>query len=489
MDEELALVVTASSANVLHRLDGPDESDLEYFGLAPTFHLDVPFGLQTPASPKSGIIANEAVPPICHHHHPHPDQLLPSQNHRFEQQALNSSAHYSSAHQHKLLANKTTYPTHRLLREQSRRRAQARQPNYARRTGPLASSRGVTRALLLCATSSAVLSSAGSTSPNSSDYSSGSDATPPPLPPSVAITAQTTLRSPPQSSTQSSVPHLHHHHYHLHHTYHHHSDHQTSLVSSKASVELAPAELRFARGAAQSERAITPFPVSHSFPTQSLADVAAANRQLVYKQLPGSVFYCANHWLMGQKSSVFKSAGLGGAPVHVLPSNAAQLNSTRGEIIVGGGGLQFSPPGASGLGGCAAGSGSAGNSANGPLAGPLLGSPVNGNISNGGHHQGPGAGLVAGAGHGGVLGAVSASGFAANQMLWRSSKNGPLASLNNNNNNNNKTSTYNEYNEPTGQRPARLDTLLDMPPVTYEVMVKHSWNPDDRSLNIFVKVT
>ncbi|RWS30750.1 protein gustavus-like protein [Leptotrombidium deliense] len=36
-------------------------------------------------------------------------------------------------------------------------------------------------------------------------------------------------------------------------------------------------------------------------------------------------------------------------------------------------------------------------------------------------------------------------------------------------------------------RPARLDVLLDTPANNYEVMVKHSWNPDDRSLNIFVK--
>lgn len=39
------------------------------------------------------------------------------------------------------------------------------------------------------------------------------------------------------------------------------------------------------------------------------------------------------------------------------------------------------------------------------------------------------------------------------------------------------------------QRPARLDILLDMPPATREVQIKHGWNPDDRSLNIFVKVS
>lgn len=37
-------------------------------------------------------------------------------------------------------------------------------------------------------------------------------------------------------------------------------------------------------------------------------------------------------------------------------------------------------------------------------------------------------------------------------------------------------------------RPARLDVLLDMPPASRETQVSHSWNADDRSLNIFVKV-
>lgn len=37
-------------------------------------------------------------------------------------------------------------------------------------------------------------------------------------------------------------------------------------------------------------------------------------------------------------------------------------------------------------------------------------------------------------------------------------------------------------------RPARLDILLDMPPASKDVQIKHAWNADDRSLNIFVKV-
>ncbi|XP_075210646.1 splA/ryanodine receptor domain and SOCS box containing gustavus isoform X2 [Lycorma delicatula] len=36
-------------------------------------------------------------------------------------------------------------------------------------------------------------------------------------------------------------------------------------------------------------------------------------------------------------------------------------------------------------------------------------------------------------------------------------------------------------------RPARLDILLDMPPASREAQLKHAWNADDRSLNIFVK--
>ncbi|XP_025207864.1 protein gustavus isoform X1 [Melanaphis sacchari] len=36
-------------------------------------------------------------------------------------------------------------------------------------------------------------------------------------------------------------------------------------------------------------------------------------------------------------------------------------------------------------------------------------------------------------------------------------------------------------------RPARLDILLDMPPASKEMQIKHGWNADDRSLNIFVK--
>ncbi|KAK9296356.1 hypothetical protein QLX08_009610 [Tetragonisca angustula] len=36
-------------------------------------------------------------------------------------------------------------------------------------------------------------------------------------------------------------------------------------------------------------------------------------------------------------------------------------------------------------------------------------------------------------------------------------------------------------------RPPRLDVLLDMPPASRETQIHHSWNANDRSLNIFVK--
>ena len=45
-----------------------------------------------------------------------------------------------------------------------------------------------------------------------------------------------------------------------------------------------------------------------------------------------------------------------------------------------------------------------------------------------------------------------------------------------------------EYNyEHCIHKPGRLDVLLDMPQPTLELQKNHGWNPDDRSLNIFVK--
>ncbi|CAN7986384.1 unnamed protein product, partial [Ixodes hexagonus] len=37
------------------------------------------------------------------------------------------------------------------------------------------------------------------------------------------------------------------------------------------------------------------------------------------------------------------------------------------------------------------------------------------------------------------------------------------------------------------ERPLRLDLLLDMPPACGDLQGRHAWNPEDRSLNIFVK--
>ncbi len=44
-----------------------------------------------------------------------------------------------------------------------------------------------------------------------------------------------------------------------------------------------------------------------------------------------------------------------------------------------------------------------------------------------------------------------------------------------------------ELRGPDFFKPARLDLLLDMPPAPNEQQLRHAWNPDDRSLNIFIK--
>ena len=36
-------------------------------------------------------------------------------------------------------------------------------------------------------------------------------------------------------------------------------------------------------------------------------------------------------------------------------------------------------------------------------------------------------------------------------------------------------------------RSARLDLLLDLPPALFDIQASHAWNPDDRSLNVFVR--
>lgn len=74
-----------------------------------------------------------------------------------------------------------------------------------------------------------------------------------------------------------------------------------------------------------------------------------------------------------------------------------------------------------------------------------------------------------------------------------------LTSNNNNNNNNNNEilSPVYQYHysniinhpslDPTKYFPARLDILLDRPPVSRERQIEYGWNHDDRSMNIFVK--
>uniref|UniRef100_H3D0I3 SplA/ryanodine receptor domain and SOCS box containing 4a n=1 Tax=Tetraodon nigroviridis TaxID=99883 RepID=H3D0I3_TETNG len=44
-----------------------------------------------------------------------------------------------------------------------------------------------------------------------------------------------------------------------------------------------------------------------------------------------------------------------------------------------------------------------------------------------------------------------------------------------------------QLRDPDFSKPARLDLLLDMPCAGLETQLRHAWNPDDRSLNIFIK--
>ena len=41
--------------------------------------------------------------------------------------------------------------------------------------------------------------------------------------------------------------------------------------------------------------------------------------------------------------------------------------------------------------------------------------------------------------------------------------------------------------EPSEKVPVRVEMALDQPQEEKEEQVRHAWNPDDRSLNIFVK--
>ena len=225
-------------------------------------------------------------------------------------------------------------------------------------------------------------------------------------------------------------------------------------------------------------------------------------RYLIYKQVPvsGDVVYCSFNWLMGQKStSVLKSANLANGSPSL--SSAAQQHNLN---LTGSPSSLLNASGNSSFGLNASGHNSAStlefnssilrvnsssSSGNSLISVSTLhsssGSPTNGNnilgnssnLSSASHNQS-------------AASASNSQNGSANGVLWRSSaaKNS-FSNLNNNNNNNSKNTIYNECNELVGQRPSRLDTILDMPPVPYDVQVKHSWNPDDRSLNIFVKVS
>ncbi|CDQ90129.1 unnamed protein product [Oncorhynchus mykiss] len=44
-----------------------------------------------------------------------------------------------------------------------------------------------------------------------------------------------------------------------------------------------------------------------------------------------------------------------------------------------------------------------------------------------------------------------------------------------------------ELRGPDFYKPPRLDLLLDMPPAPPDLQLRHAWNPEDRSLNVFIK--
>ena len=223
------------------------------------------------------------------------------------------------------------------------------------------------------------------------------------------------------------------------------------------------------------------------------------SRYLIYKQIPlsgGDIIYCSFNWLMGQKnSSVLKSANsANGSPTLNTTVQQHNLNLTNSPSSFLNTGVNTSGNSSIGLNhsghpsssihhSILSNSFSLGSSNFSNLTlNSSSGSPTNGNIlgnsstiSSASHNQSA------------IAGASSQNGSNGG-VLWRSSANkNNISNLNNNNNNNSKNTIYNECNELIGQRPNRLDTILDMPPVSHEVQVKHSWNPDDRSLNIFVK--
>jgi len=226
---------------------------------------------------------------------------------------------------------------------------------------------------------------------------------------------------------------------------------------------------------------IIPISIVNYLEQENNSSLANSFKSYLYRQIsPNSDFFiCDSGWSMGQKnSSVLKSAN--------LPNGSPSLNTT-GQLN-----LSNSP------------SFNTSNNSIGNLNNHSHHSILSNNSSlnssnlstNSTLHSSGQSSLIL---NGNILGNSISSGqsvagasnnqsnnSSSNNVLWRSNKNN-ISNLNNNNNNNSKNVIYNECNELVGQRPSRLDTLLDMPPVSYEEQVKHSWNPDDRSLNIFVK--
>lgn len=227
-------------------------------------------------------------------------------------------------------------------------------------------------------------------------------------------------------------------------------------------------------------------------------------RYLIYQRVPvsGDVVYCSFNWLMGQKStSVLKSANLANGSPSLSSAAAAHnlnLSGSPSGLLNGSSGGNSSFAGLNHSAGHNASTldsfnssvlrvNSSSSSGTSVISASTLhssaGSPTNGNI------LGNSSNLSSASHNQSAASASNSQNGSSNGALWRSSANkNNLSNLNNNNNNNSKNTIYNECNELVGQRPSRLDTILDMPPVPYDVQVKHSWNPDDRSLNIFVKV-
>lgn len=287
--------------------------------------------------------------------------------------------------------------------------------------------------------------------------------------------------------------------------HHHHSPSiETEVLIEETATTDRPQQSSSLAASSSSTDLIIPSSLVNYYEQENNSSLANSfGRYLIYKQIPvsGDIIYCSFNWLMGQKNtSVLKGANLanGGSPTlntSVQQQNSLNLSNsllnTSGSSSIG---LTHSGhhssssssshhhhsilSNSSSLGSSNISGSSTLHSSSSPINGNILG---NSTISSG-NNQSPSSALGAGGSNGSHHHQNASS-----NVLWRSTANKNISNLNNNNNNNSKNTIYNECNELVGQRPSRLDTILDMPPVPYDVQVKHSWNPDDRSLNIFVK--